>query len=97
MHRRCRGRLCEIREADLRFDDTEAVAFTRAMDLELSATEVDILQRRTEGWVELSFTITTTVGANTLFGYSADVIKGGVATGGTKGAGAGFINVKIGG
>ena len=43
------------------------------------------------------FTITTTVGANTLFGYSADVINGGVATGGTKGAGAGFINVKIGG
>ncbi|MBP7631163.1 MAG: hypothetical protein KA758_11970, partial [Acidimicrobiales bacterium] len=48
---RMEGRLCEIREADLRFDDTEAVAFTRAMDLELSATEVDILQRRTEGWV----------------------------------------------
>lgn len=48
---RMEGRLCEIREVDLRFDDTEALAFSRAMDLDLSAPEVDILQRRTEGWV----------------------------------------------
>lgn len=48
---RMEGRLCEIREADLRFDDTEAATFTRAMDLDLTATEVDILQRRTEGWI----------------------------------------------
>ena len=33
---------------------------------------------------------------NTLLGYSADVIKGGAATGGTKAAGAGTINVTIG-
>ena len=43
------------------------------------------------------FTVTTTVGANTLFGYSADVIRDGAPTGGTKAAGAGTINVKIGG
>jgi LuxR family maltose regulon positive regulatory protein len=48
---RMEGRLCEIREADLRFDDAEAVAFTRAMDLDLTPDEVDVLQRRTEGWV----------------------------------------------
>lgn len=43
------------------------------------------------------FTVTTTAGANTLFGYSADVIRDGAPTGGTKAAGAGTINVKIGG
>jgi LuxR family maltose regulon positive regulatory protein len=48
---RMEGRLCEIREADLRFDANEAVAFTRAMDLDLTPDEVDVLQRRTEGWV----------------------------------------------
>ena len=42
------------------------------------------------------FTVTTTASGNTLLGYSADVIKGGVATGGTKAAGAGTINVTIG-
>ena len=41
-------------------------------------------------------TVTTTASGNTLLGYSADVIKGGVATGGTKAAGAGTINVTIG-
>lgn len=43
------------------------------------------------------FTVTTTVGSNTLFGYSADVIRDGAPIGGTKAAGAGTINVKIGG
>lgn len=43
------------------------------------------------------FALTTTVGTNTLFGYSADVIKDGAPTGGTKAAGAGTINVTIGG
>ena len=42
------------------------------------------------------FTVTTTDAGGTLLGYSADVIKGGVATGGTKAAGAGTINVTIG-
>lgn len=42
------------------------------------------------------FTVTTTASGNTLLGYSADVIKGGAATGGTKAAGAGTINVTIG-
>jgi predicted RecA/RadA family phage recombinase len=42
------------------------------------------------------FTVTTTDSGNTLLGYSADVIKGGAATGGTKAAGAGTINVTIG-
>ena len=41
-------------------------------------------------------TVTTTAAGNTLLGYSADVIKGGAATGGTKAAGAGTINVTIG-
>ena len=41
-------------------------------------------------------TVTTTVSGHGLVGYSADVIKGGVATGGTKAAGAGTINVTIG-
>ena len=43
------------------------------------------------------FTVTTTVGTNALLGYSADVIRDGAPTGGTKAAGAGTINVKIGG
>ena len=41
-------------------------------------------------------TVTTTASGNTLLGYSADVIKGGAATGGTKAAGAGTINITIG-
>lgn len=41
-------------------------------------------------------TVTTTAAGNALLGYSADVIKGGAATGGTKAAGAGTINVTIG-
>ena len=43
------------------------------------------------------FTITTTASGNALFGYSDDVIKDGAAVGRTKGAGAGTINVRIGG
>lgn len=41
------------------------------------------------------FTLTTTVGSNTLFGHTVPVIQRGVATGATKGAGAGNVNIRL--
>jgi LuxR family maltose regulon positive regulatory protein len=49
---RARGELLEIRADDLRFTAAEAAAFLAGpMALELAADLVDILVRRTEGWV----------------------------------------------
>lgn len=49
---RARGELSEIRAADLRFTDTEAVNFlSDVMGIELSPVEAAQLERRTEGWV----------------------------------------------
>lgn len=49
---RVRDQLTELRAADLRFTSAEAAAFLKeVMDLELSAEDVDALERRTEGWI----------------------------------------------
>lgn len=51
---RRRGRLemIEVRAADLRFTRAESLTFLNSiMKLELSAQDVDVLVRRTEGWV----------------------------------------------
>lgn len=40
-------------------------------------------------------TLTTTAAGNVLFGHTVPVIDKGVATGATKGAGAGTVNVKL--
>ena len=49
---RSRGQLTEVRAADLRFTRAEAREFlNRAMGLDLSATDVNALEERTEGWV----------------------------------------------
>jgi LuxR family maltose regulon positive regulatory protein len=49
---RARGQLCELRAEDLRFTGEEAAAFLReTMGLDVSATEVEALERRTEGWI----------------------------------------------
>lgn len=49
---RARGQLCELRAKDLRFTGEEAAAFLReTMGLDVSATEVEALERRTEGWI----------------------------------------------
>ena len=49
---RSRGQLTELRAADLRFTLAEAQEFlTRVMGLELTATDVDALEDRTEGWI----------------------------------------------
>jgi LuxR family maltose regulon positive regulatory protein len=49
---RARGQLTEIRAADLRFTSSEAAGFlNEAMGLELSADDVAVLERRTEGWI----------------------------------------------
>ncbi len=48
---RSRGQLCEIRLADLRFSLNEAAAFLQNMGLDLNQADLNILQRRTEGWV----------------------------------------------
>lgn len=46
------GALAEIRAADLRFTRDEAAAFLRdGMGLTLTAEQVAVLERRTEGWV----------------------------------------------
>ena len=49
---RARGELTEVRAADLRFSPDEAASFlSEAMGLEVSARDVEALERRTEGWV----------------------------------------------
>jgi LuxR family maltose regulon positive regulatory protein len=49
---RARGQMADIRQADLRFTAKEAADFLRrAMQLELSSTDVTALHRRTEGWI----------------------------------------------
>jgi LuxR family maltose regulon positive regulatory protein len=49
---RGRGRVTELRAADLRFTADETAAFLREiMGLSLSADDVDALEARTEGWI----------------------------------------------
>ena len=49
---RARGELTEISAADLRFTPDEAAAFLEeVMGLHLSASEVEALEERTEGWI----------------------------------------------
>lgn len=49
---RARQQLTEFRAADLRFTFEEAAAFlNQAMGLNLSSELVDVLERRTEGWI----------------------------------------------
>ena len=46
------GRLTELRAADLRFTPDEAAAFlNQVMDLHLSASDIAVLEARTEGWI----------------------------------------------
>ncbi|MBI1298455.1 hypothetical protein GC175_26270 [bacterium] len=50
--RRARLTLTEIRAADLRFAEDEAAAyFNQAMHLNLTPTEIQVLEKRTEGWI----------------------------------------------
>ncbi len=49
---RARGRLTELRAADLRFTASEAAAFlNRSMGLDLSPEDIAALEERTEGWI----------------------------------------------
>lgn len=49
---RARGQLCELRAEDLRFTGAEAAAFLReTMGLDVTAAEVEALERQTEGWI----------------------------------------------
>ncbi|MFN2419026.1 MAG: helix-turn-helix transcriptional regulator [Candidatus Limnocylindria bacterium] len=49
---RAQGDLLEIRAADLRFTAEEATAYlNESMGLHLTATDVDALEARTEGWI----------------------------------------------
>ena len=49
---RADGDLLEIRAADLRFTADEAAEYLNgAMDLALTAAEIDVLEARTEGWI----------------------------------------------
>lgn len=49
---RARGRLTELRAADLRFTPSEAADFlNQVMDLQLSADDIAALETRTEGWI----------------------------------------------
>lgn len=49
---RASGQLIEIRQADLQFSAQEIVDFfNQAMNLSLSAEELTILEKRTEGWI----------------------------------------------
>ncbi len=49
---RARDQLTELRVTDLRFTPSEAAGFlNHAMDLDLSAEDIDALETRTEGWI----------------------------------------------
>lgn len=49
---RARGQLREIRATDLRFTSDEASAFlNQSMRLDLSSGDLDVITRRTEGWI----------------------------------------------
>jgi LuxR family maltose regulon positive regulatory protein len=48
---RARGRLAEVRAADLRFTEEETAAYFETMGLRLTSGEVATLGGRTEGWV----------------------------------------------
>ncbi|HEX2223938.1 MAG TPA: LuxR C-terminal-related transcriptional regulator [Thermoanaerobaculia bacterium] len=49
---RARGLLAELRSEDLRFTCEEAAGFLRdSMGLQVTAAEVEALERRTEGWI----------------------------------------------
>ncbi len=49
---RARGQLTELRASDLRFTPSEAANFlNHEMGLDLSAEDIDALEKRTEGWV----------------------------------------------
>jgi LuxR family maltose regulon positive regulatory protein len=49
---RARGQMTELRAADLRFTTGEAAAFLQeVMELNLSASDVAVLETRTEGWI----------------------------------------------
>lgn len=49
---RARGQLVEVRAADLRFTPDEAAElFNQVMGLQLTAQDIDALERRTEGWI----------------------------------------------
>jgi LuxR family transcriptional regulator, maltose regulon positive regulatory protein len=49
---RARGQLTELRAPDLRFTHTEAAEFlNRVMGLDLEASDIAALEKRTEGWV----------------------------------------------
>ncbi len=49
---RADGDLIEVRAAELRFTADEAAAYlSEAMDLSLSASDIDTLEGRTEGWI----------------------------------------------
>ena len=49
---RARGELKELRASDLRFDKSEAGAFLNdVMNLDLTSSDVNALEERTEGWI----------------------------------------------
>src|SRR5438046_1840998 len=49
---RARGHLTEVRAVDLRFTHSEAAEFlNQVMGLPLSAQDIAVLERRTEGWI----------------------------------------------
>ncbi len=49
---RARNHLTELRIADLRFDSNEAASFlNQMMGLDLTADQVNTLEKRTEGWI----------------------------------------------
>ncbi len=51
-HLRARGQLLELHTADLRFTSAEAAEFlNQVMGLNLSKTDVETLENRTEGWI----------------------------------------------
>ncbi|MEK7785338.1 MAG: hypothetical protein AAB658_07935, partial [Chloroflexota bacterium] len=49
---RARGQIVELRQSDLQFTPEETAEFVRrAAQVELSASDIDVLHRHTEGWI----------------------------------------------
>jgi LuxR family transcriptional regulator, maltose regulon positive regulatory protein len=66
------GRLCEVREADLRLGKDEAARLVKELDLELSPDRLEMLVERTEGWVAGVQLAAVTMRSR---GWSADLMR----------------------
>jgi LuxR family maltose regulon positive regulatory protein len=68
---RAQGQMLEIRQDDLRFNESETTEFLKnVMGLEISPAQAEALERRTEGWIAgLQLAALSMQGRDDLFGF----------------------------